>query len=379
MPVDYAEPTQLQNFKVEVFQPGSDTPTLTKPTNSPTYKTAPDQLTVPNRDTSLGKPNNLPSRQDSLRNDGQYRTVDVTPTNTAKSPSIKQLNQLGNGTAGEAAIAEAAYYAGFLIDGVIDGLQSKNFENDSLRLKRTVLEDLSYKTGNMAGKEARDLTEDAIKSSEKLLDDLWRNKPTFEIPQVKIPKFDLPKLPNLEPPKFPEFKFPEISFPKPQPVNFPTPQPKTSSLTEQLKRLDMFDCGGATMKISYVALLTQRIRSTPTGSIEEIVFSQSDIKTFIAALVKEDPNSANLTTSQILEGAGQSGANYRVDEGNIKFRAFRFIPTEASGGGDDGYYQGVKYHSFPFYRATTLTIDISKGGSIRKILAVLNAFRHQRF
>jgi hypothetical protein len=214
MPVDYAEPTKLQDFKVEVFQPGSDTPTLVKPANSPTYDVAPGQLSVPNRDSSLGKPNNLPERQNSLRNDGQYRTVNVTPNTTAKPASNKQLNQLGNGTAGEAAIAEIAYYAGFLIDGFIDGTLSKNFENDSLRLKRTVLEDLSYKTGNMAGKEARDLTQDAVKSAEKLLDDLWRNKPTFEIPQIKIPKFDKPELPDLEIPKFPDFKFPEISFPE---------------------------------------------------------------------------------------------------------------------------------------------------------------------
>jgi hypothetical protein len=65
MPVDYAEATKLQNLKIDVFPSGSDTPTLTKQPNSPTSDVAPGQLTVPNRDTGLGKPNNLPSRQNS--------------------------------------------------------------------------------------------------------------------------------------------------------------------------------------------------------------------------------------------------------------------------------------------------------------------------
>jgi hypothetical protein len=224
MPVDYAEPTKLQNFKVEVFQPGSDTPTLTKPANSTTDQTAPGQLTVPNRDTGLGKPNNLPERQNSLRNDGQYRTVDVTPTNTAKPAPKKQNNQLTTGNAGDAATYEAAYYAGLFIGGVISGALNNTPQSDSIKDAITPEELATTEGGYETGQELRRSVKEAVENGEKLLDNLWRNKPTFEIPQIKIPKFDLPELPNLEPPKFPEFKFPEISLPKPQPI--PVPKPK---------------------------------------------------------------------------------------------------------------------------------------------------------
>lgn len=363
MPVDYAEATKLQDFKVEVFQPGNDTPTLRKPTNSPTYETAPGQLTVPNRDSGLGKPNNLPARQDSLRNDGQYRTIDVTPTNTAKPAPSKQLNQLSNGTAGEAAMAELAYYAGFLIDGFIDGTQNKNPFKQATRTVLTPAESVSYQTGNMAGQEARDLTKDAIKNGEELLDNLWINKPTFEIPQIKIPKFNLPELPDLEIPKFPEFKFPEISFPKPQPVDFPKPQLRKPSLTEQLEHVDILDCGGGTMKIAYVRLITgKRYRDLPGGgSIEELVYSQSDIEAFTRCYIKEAPANANATTSQILEGAGQTGFNFGAKEGNLRFNAFPFISQVANIEGSTAFIQAV-----------ALTIDILKNGSIKEILGYLH-------
>jgi hypothetical protein len=379
MPVDYAEPTKLQNFKVEVFQPRNDTPALTKQAFSPTYETAPGQLSVPNRDSGLGKPNNLPERQNSLRNDGQYRTIDVTPNTTAKPAPSKQLNQLGNGTAGEAAIAEAAYYAGFLIDGVIDGLQSKNFENDSLKLKRTVLEDLSYKTGNMAGKEARDLTEDAIKNSEKLLDDLWRNKPTFEIPQVKIPKFDLPELPDLKIPDFPEFKFPEISSPKPEPPPIPKPKPPQPSLTKQLKDIDMLHCGGASMKIAYVAILTgwREIRdSNGTWLGDQPVYQQSDLKTFIKARIADSPSLANSSIENILENQGQSGFNYFVDETpTLRFKVLPYVLAKASINGN--VYIDQSNHAVfrvPYYVAHVETIDIRSGSSVKEVLSYLSQY-----
>lgn len=247
MPVDYAEPTKLQDFKVEVFQPGSDTPTLTKQANNSTYDTAPGQLTVPNRDTSLGKPNNLPERQNSLRNDGQYRTIDVTPTNTAKPAPKKQNNQLITDDAGNAATYEAAYYAGLFIGGVISGALNNTPQSDSIKDAITLEELATTEGGYETGQELRRTVKEAVKNSEKLLDDLWRNKPTFEIPQTKIPKFDLPELPDLEPPKFPEFKFPEISFPKPQPVKENKPKPITkpkpppTSLKHQFY-IGEFDC-----------------------------------------------------------------------------------------------------------------------------------------
>jgi hypothetical protein len=248
--VDYAEATKLEQRKNTVSPGGIDAP---RQPNSPNFNTkppTPSQQTVPSRDSDLGRPNNLPERQNSLRNDGQYRT-NPTPNTTAKAPPPKVSNQLGLNGGAEAALAEAAYYAGFFISGAIDGAQNQNFPNDSLRLKRSPLEDLSYEAGRRSAQEARDLTEDAIKNSQKLLDDLWRNKLTFEIPQIKIPKFDLPELPKLKPPEFPEFKFPEISFPKPQPPTIPKPQLKPP--TASIEDVPLTGCGSVTfiVAISY--------------------------------------------------------------------------------------------------------------------------------
>ncbi|MBW4480494.1 MAG: hypothetical protein KME54_27570 [Tolypothrix brevis GSE-NOS-MK-07-07A] len=223
MPVDYAEATKLQDFKVEAYK-SSDT-SNSQPT-APSPPAPPSQLSVPDRDTGLGKPNNLPQRQGSLRNDGQYRTTDVTPESTAKSPPPKQNNQLTRFSAREDAVNQAVYYSGFFVTGVIDAINDDFVGERYEELVGTTLgTDLAFHTGKRITKEAIDLINDGVKNGEKLLDDLWRNKPTFEIPQIKIPKFDLPGLPNLEIPKFPDFKFPEISFPKPEPIKEKEPKP----------------------------------------------------------------------------------------------------------------------------------------------------------
>ncbi|WP_200819291.1 hypothetical protein, partial [Tolypothrix sp. NIES-4075] len=110
--------------------------------------------------------------------------------------------------------------AGFFTYGLAGG--EPVFDNRGY--KRTPTEETADEVTKL-GKQSGSQIKDAVDNSKKLLDDLWRNKPTFEIPQIKIPKFDIPELPNLEIPKFPEFKFPEISFPKPQPIPIPKLKP----------------------------------------------------------------------------------------------------------------------------------------------------------
>ena len=377
MPVDYAEATKLQDFKVDVYK-SSDAP-QSQPT-APSPPAPPSQLSVPDRDTGLGKPNNLPERQNSLRDDGQYRTVDVTPETTAKSPPAKRNNQLPSvsleyrtqfgDTNGGQAIALAFYYAGFFTYGLSGG--EPVFDNRGY--KRTPTEETADEVTKL-GKQSGQQVKDAVDNSKKLLDDLWRNKPTFEIPQIKIPKFDLPELPDLTPPKFPDFKFPEISFPEPQPIDIPQPKPPKQSLTDIVKDIDIINCGGVTMKVAFVSLIIGDGVTVDNGSGGYYVIPnrrQSDIETFMSASIRDIPEFASGTLEGLLEGGGQTGYNPVFKDEDIEYTRFTFVSPSASLDGHIGFYQGYRTYYYPYYEAVVNTISIPSGISVKKVLSHLS-------
>jgi hypothetical protein len=92
MSLDYAEPTRLQELKIEVLPPENQKSNASI-FNTPT--TTGEIVKVSNKNSELGKPHNLPDRQNSLREDGQYRTIDVTPKNSA-APQPKQNDQMSS-------------------------------------------------------------------------------------------------------------------------------------------------------------------------------------------------------------------------------------------------------------------------------------------
>jgi hypothetical protein len=374
MPVDYAEPTKLQDFKVEIFEPGRDAPTLTKPANSPTYETAPSQLTVPNRDTGLGKPNNLPERQYSLRNDGQYRTVDVTPSTTAKPAPSKQNNQIPTKSAADDAVNQAVYYSGFFVTGVIDAINDDFVGERYEKLVGTgIAENLAYQVGKKSTKEAIDLINDGIKNSEKLLNDLWRNKPTFEIPQIKIPKFDLPELPDLEPPKFPEFKFPEISFPKPQPIPTPKTKPINPTFTPPPFDPNGYDlCGTIYLTIAFGWKLLGFIYDEKTSS-----FIPTRIPVGVEAVAAQyrqcfPQSAANATAKDIVDSADGTGsfAYYEISGVTIKQTVNQSIAVNHNCASLNPPFG--KYH-YPVYfiGSYDITIYENKPGVIPELLRKL--------
>jgi hypothetical protein len=191
----------------------------------------------------------------------------------------------------------------------------------------------------------------------------------------KYPNLIYQNYQTLKIPDFPELKFPKISFPKPQPIDFPKPQLQQPSLTEQLKDIDMIQCGGASMKIVYVAILTHwRVIRDSNGILlrEEPVYQQSDIETFIKAKIADEPNLANSSTEQILQSPGQSGFNYIVNEGTtVRFKSYPYVTQNASINGNKYNIGGDTYFRLPCYMAAVQAIDIRSGSSVKDVLSYL--------
>ncbi|MBD2167122.1 hypothetical protein H6G04_22285 [Calothrix membranacea FACHB-236] len=322
MPVDYAEPTQL---RIEVLAPNSDTPILVKEPTRRTFDVAPapaGQLARPN--TSLGKPHNLPERQNSLRVDGQYRTIEVvTPQQAAQQQ--KQTDQIrtiqSNGLnapggvtssyARDQAFAELGYYTGYALDGAFDGIQGKKVPNEALRLKRTPLEDLAYQGGNRAGNEIRNIAKDALDNARKVREDLWKNRPKFQIPEIKIPQIEKPHIPEI---KLPEIKFPELpKIPQIKIEIKPVVRPIPKDKKRQLQELDITPCGLVIFKAAYTRKVIGEYWHEETASFKLITepTSISEIQSVINRCYNQVENPADF-----LEGGGGTGVVNNIDLGN---------------------------------------------------------------
>ncbi|MFN6488130.1 MULTISPECIES: hypothetical protein [unclassified Nostoc] len=111
----------------------------------------------------------------------------------------------GNNFAQEQAFEQLAYLGGWALSGFWDGaIEGKNYPNENLRYKRDFAEDGAYALGYRVGDEIRNLG----LQGKGNLEELWKNRPQFEIPTIKIPKFTKPEFPDFSIPQIPEFKLP---------------------------------------------------------------------------------------------------------------------------------------------------------------------------
>lgn len=364
MPVDYAEPQKLADFKIDVLPANSNTPIATKQPGSNIFTptTPGDIVRYNSRNSDLGRPSNLPPVQSNLRNDGQYRTINLVPKSrndgsipSYAPPSRRTADQMqtirNNGTAGlrtsglsvgqnyarDQAAAEAAYYTGFFLSGLFDGLSQKYRPNPTTGYRRTGLEDLAYNAGTGAGNEARNIVKDARDALKRSRDDLWKNRPHFEIPQIKLPDF---KFPEIELPKIPEFKFPEISFPKPKPIPPPkpaSPQPK-QTLRDRLKDVDVSSCGSIEMTVAYASRVTghKEILDDEGYLIAtEKIFVQTSVSSVTGLLRKYNPYLADKSDAQIIGyGADGYGGGQKITNSEGYFETSVFAYTVVN---EDGY------------------------------------------
>lgn len=184
-----------------------------------------------------GKPQSLPPIQEKIRLNSPYRpnletpvkpssqTNPVIPTSKT-NPTIPSKINLGSANFGgsdysakERGMEEAAYYTGWFLSGAGDQLSNSYTPNSSLRLKRDPLEDLAYEAGMRAANGGQLAVKEAIDTSNRLKEELWKRRPSFEIPKIELPKIKIPgfQIPKL---RIPQLQFPELKIPDFKPQEF---------------------------------------------------------------------------------------------------------------------------------------------------------------
>ncbi|MBN4004750.1 hypothetical protein [Nostoc sp. LPT] len=338
------------------------------------------------------QPQNIPSVQEQIRQDGRtWKTIDITPNSSAR-PRINTIQSViagtnvvsGNNFAQEQAFEQAAYLLGWSLSGFWDGaIEGKNYPNEQLRLKRDFAEDGAYAIGNKVGDQIRNLGEQGKAN----LEDLWKNRPHFEIPTIQIPKFDRPGMPDLSIPKIPEFDIPDlpkIKFPglpepripepesKPQPTTKekdiptprePKPKPVPPTPIRKLRELELSPCGSIIFRISYVTKTLGKYfvtnedntgghfeQITVPSSLDEVygLFSGWYTRTYANDLDFSLPS-----LKQWIESGGGTGEVRRIDLGNgTAYEAVYGI-------GNGVYADGNPYGSgYPKYYASQINIGV---------------------
>ncbi|BAY16888.1 hypothetical protein NIES21_27220 [Anabaenopsis circularis NIES-21] len=367
--VTYAEPTRLNDFKPNPFLNIPKAPPELQQNSANTTST----LTISTKSSNIyAQPHNLPPRQTNLRNDGNWNTIDLTPKNRGVDTVYAQRGQRydsqvwsikNNGTAGltagqsysrDQAFAELAYNGGFLIDGLLDGFQGKNVANEQLRFKRSGTEDLSYGLGQKVGDELRNITKDATDGLKRTREELWKNRPRFEIPEFKIPEWDI--------------EFPEIPpFPKPNPIPPPRPQPKPTSkptskpktLSDKIRDMDLSKCGGGTVSVAFVG----KSKSNDDGSLG---FEQSSIDEFFSVWKVRFPDE-DRTNEEILTSFGGGNFPQLIEDNGISYALIVGGDVKLNIDGSSGELQ------FPYYQVYTQTALFNEGVKPGAILNSLDA------
>ncbi|MEH2312349.1 MAG: hypothetical protein V7K35_13340 [Nostoc sp.] len=305
--------------------------------------------------------------------------IDVTPETTARpSPRANTTQSVlagtnvvsGNNFAQEQAFEQAAYQGGWALSGFWDGaIEGKNYPNESLRLKRDALEDLSYTVGQKAGNQVRELSKDAKKN----IEDLWHHRPTFEIPKIQIPKFDIPQMPKFDIPTIPEFhpqlELKEKDIPR---LKEPAPKPIPKSLLEQLQQLDLSPCGSISFGVVYATKATGEYfvpNAENTGGYFEVIRVPSSLDE-IYGLYSNWESTQNTkyysNAIEYLESGGGTGAANQINVGN----GAKYVYHSLIGNGV--YGNGSPYGSgYPFYYVGGGIVEISGDSTKAGISRVL--------
>ncbi len=253
--IQFADPVSLQDEntrKVLSILPPLDPPP------------APPPPVVERPSDNHVKPHVMPPIQEQIKETAQpyrpYQPHDGLPTgaNVGSANALKaaQLTR-GQQNAQDEAIAQLAYFGGYALVGIYDGITNQYSDNSNLLFPRDGSEDAAYEFGHKIA----DLTKDGLKNADKVIKDFRDNPPHFEIPQIKISKPEFPQLPQVKLPQLPEFKLPEFKFDEPQDKDKPIIKPKTKPLRKQklreqdLRENDISQCG----QIYFEAVYTTRV------------------------------------------------------------------------------------------------------------------------
>lgn len=311
------------------------------------------------------QPHTIPSVQQQIKNDAaNWRTIDITPNrprvNTTQSVIAGTSVVSNNNFAQEQAFEQAAYLFGWSLAGLWDGaVERKNYPIPLADFS----EKGAYDIGNMVGRELRDLSQQAKDNFE----DLWKNRPQFEIPQIRIPSIDRPGIPEFKIPDLPEFKIPEFKFDEPQDKDKPIPQvdvipPKILTDKERIIReLDITNCGSISFRITYVSKVVGD-RNVPDGNgsfYTERITEPSTLDhvygLYRAWWLTQDIDYGNyVNAGEWVESGGGTGSINNVDlGGGIKYKAYIGIGNGAAIDGSNNI------NNYPFYYASQTTIEVT--------------------
>ncbi|MBN3944120.1 hypothetical protein [Nostoc sp. NMS9] len=390
--VTYAEPTTTRTpLHFDVLPPIQQASPIATPatTRQPfnVQQTTPGQLARPIN--YHAQPQNVPSVQEQIRRDGAtWKTIDVKPNNTASPNTRFQDPTLPMGVS-QADVEGTAAFGKFLL-GFGDQISGQNTlqRNDyQVRVDQryifTPLENFSYEVGRRTADGVQDFGE----SAKQKLDDLWKNRPQFEIPTIKVPKFNIPGMPDLSIPKIPEFDIPElpkIKFPglpepripepesKPQPTTQekdiptprePKPKPIPPTLIRKLRELDLSPCGSISFAISYVTKTLGEYfvpnEDNTGGHFEQITVPSSLDEVYglfsgwYTSIYQNDPDFRLPTMKEWVESGGGTGSNKVINlGGGISYRVVQGI-------GNGVYGNGSPYGSgYPKYYASQDNIAV---------------------
>lgn len=340
-------------------------------------------------------PKNIPDIQQQIQKtaqpynpkpwyDGKPSGATVGSASNLRSVTALTAGQSYARTEAEAAMA---YAAGVAITGFYDGV-TKAYSTEKVdRLAGDPDLGAPYYFGNKAGEKLRDL---------------WDNPPSFEIPTIKIPKFEVPGLPDIfkpkpkpvpqpseqpipgqpkptveEPPQQPEPQQKEKDIPRIPPPT-PTPTPTPTDLTRQLRDLELSPCGDISFNISYVAKYLGEYfveNEEKTGGYFEKITVPSSLDEvyglYCAYYTKHygtRPGFFLFTLEQWLESGGGTGSNQSVDMGNgIRYRT-------QGGIGNKFYEAGPFIGGYPYYYASNTGILIDGLKNKSAIGEILDSF-----
>lgn len=344
------------------------------------------------------RPGLLPRVQENIQS-GQKTTTPVNDIPVNRNSSINPDNggsgnlglkwafQGGTGGAASPLITEMQGEFQWYTAGIIDRLFGNKsiLENSSPSLAQKGF----YEAGSGAGV--------AVKNIPKVIQDSLEKIPDFEIPKIKLPKFDIPELPKFDIPKIPEFNpqpkpeepvqpgqpKPTVDEPKPQPqpqpkekdiprLKEPAPKPIPKSLLEQLQQLELSPCGSISFRVVYATKAIDEYfvpNEEKTGGHFEVIRVPSSLDE-IYGLYSSWESTQNIkyysNASEFLESGGGTGAGNQIDIGD----GAKYVYTPLIGNGV--YGGGSPYGSgYPFYYAGGGFVEISGDSSKAGISRVL--------
>ncbi|MEH2092905.1 hypothetical protein [Nostoc sp.] len=174
------------------------------------------------------EPKNIPDIQQKIKNNEPIISGAKSQFSVYQDPTLPQGVTQAD-VEGTAAVGKFLLGVGDQISGK-NTLQKNDYQvRNNQRYIFTPLENFSYDVGRRTGDGAQGL-----------LGDLWKHRPQFEIPTIKIPKFTRPGLPDIFKPKpkqsqpqkqdevIPGQPKPRVEEPKPRPL----PEPNEKDIPE---------------------------------------------------------------------------------------------------------------------------------------------------